>query len=84
MPFESTGKEYKFFPRYMDQLFAPPNYNQDTVSMSSIRLYGSHDLKMWNNEVIQHFVYLRKIANVQNITKLQKQTKKYKTQHADK
>ena len=68
----------------MDQLFAPPNYNQDTVSMSSIRLYGSHDLKMWNNGVIQHFVYLRKIANVQNITKLQKQTKKYKTQHADK
>ena len=31
---------------------------------------------MWNNEIIQHFVYSRKITNTQNITKIQKQIKK--------
>ena len=31
----------------MDQLFAPPNYSLDTVSMSSIILYGS-EIPSWD------------------------------------
>ena len=54
-----NSQEYKFFHWYVDELFAPPNYSQDTVTLSFIILYGSHDLKLWNNEVIWHFVYFK-------------------------
>ena len=70
----------------MDQLFVPPNYSLDTVSMSSIILYGSHDLKLWNNEVIQHFVHfnLRKISQKYQTNKKIESTTRKQTEQTQK